>query len=86
MFSSDNGIKSMGEAIERVKNAPDARAFEDVVCHLRTYMKNLEMDSRFMTKKKSLKTLSFFRELMKESREIKGYILLFISRNFYDNI
>lgn len=48
MFSSDNGIKSMGEAIERVKNASDARAFEDVVCHLRTYMKNLEMDSRYL--------------------------------------
>ena len=48
MFSSDDGIKSMGEAIERVKNAPDARAFEDVVCHLRTYMKNLEMDSRYL--------------------------------------
>ncbi|GFH95176.1 hypothetical protein IMSAGC003_01712 [Lachnospiraceae bacterium] len=48
MFSGDNLIKSMGEAIDRVKNAPDARAFEDVVCHLRTYMISLEMDSRYL--------------------------------------
>lgn len=38
----------MREAIDRVKNAPDARAFEDVVCHLRTYMISLEMDSRYL--------------------------------------
>ena len=48
MFSGDNLIKSMGEAIDRVKNAPDARAFEDVVCHLRTYMISLDMDSRYL--------------------------------------
>lgn len=45
----DNGIKSMGDAIERVKKASDARAFDDVVCQLRAYIKNLEMDSRFLT-------------------------------------
>ncbi len=48
MFSNDNDIKSMGDAIDRVKNAFDARTFEDVICHLRAYMKNLEMDSQYL--------------------------------------
>lgn len=48
MFSNDNGIKSMGDAIDRVKNAFDERTFEDVIFHLRTYMKNLEMDPRYL--------------------------------------
>lgn len=48
MFSNNDDIRSMGDAIDRVKNASDARAFEDVVCHLRTYMKKLEMDSGYL--------------------------------------
>lgn len=48
MFSTDNGIKSMRDAIDRVKSASDVRSFEDVICHLRTYMKNLEMDSQYL--------------------------------------
>lgn len=38
----------MQDAVERIKNVSDSSDFKWMICDLRTYMKNLGMDSRFL--------------------------------------
>lgn len=41
----DSGVKSMGDAIERIKNASDADAFNSALRAVRAYMKEIGMNS-----------------------------------------
>ncbi len=41
----DSGVKSMGDAIERIKNASDADAFNSAFRAVRAYMKEIGMNS-----------------------------------------
>lgn len=49
MFSgSDGSIRSMRDAVERIKNASDSNTFDWIINDLRIYLKNLGMDPQLL--------------------------------------
>ena len=63
-----NGIRSLGEAIERIQAANDSRTFQNVVADLREYMKRLGVGAQELL---ALERIAYYPQNVYSDRETK---------------